>query len=113
MIAGDSTLPPKPERRRLQFSLGGLMVFVFGVAVGLSMACMQTLDWTFEMRSSSFVSWPWCSVCCRSGNGSDEAWGRFCSVWLAMFITAAIGIPTVALFSFAMWFSPWYSVSWF
>jgi hypothetical protein len=33
---------------------------------------------------------------------------RFCAIWLAMFVTAVFGIPTIAWFSFAIWLGPWY-----
>jgi hypothetical protein len=37
---------------------------------------------------------------------------RFGAVWLALFLTMAVGIPMIAIFSFAVWFSPWYVVPW-
>lgn len=37
---------------------------------------------------------------------------RFGAVWLAMLLTALIGIPAIAIFSFSVWFSPWYLVPW-
>ena len=37
---------------------------------------------------------------------------HFGAVWLALFLTAAVGIPMIAIFSFAIWFSPWYVMSW-
>ena len=37
---------------------------------------------------------------------------HFGAVWLALFLTAAVGIPMIAIFSFAIWFSPWYRMSW-
>lgn len=56
MTGGDSILATERKRRRWQFSLGGLMVFVTGVAVGLSMASMQTLDWTHGILGA-VVAW--------------------------------------------------------
>jgi hypothetical protein len=38
--------------------------------------------------------------------------GRFCAVWMAMVLAVAIAIPAVAIFSFAVWFSPWYRLPW-
>jgi hypothetical protein len=32
---------------------------------------------------------------------------RFCAIWLAMFLTAVTGIPTIAWFSVAIWMGPW------
>jgi hypothetical protein len=38
--------------------------------------------------------------------------GRFCVLWVALCVTTVTGIPMVGLFSFAIWFSPWYAVPW-
>lgn len=32
---------------------------------------------------------------------------RFSAIWIAMFLTAVTGIPTIAWFSFAFWMGPW------
>ena len=43
MTGQETTQLTERPRRRFQFSLRGLMVFVFGVAVGLSIASMERL----------------------------------------------------------------------
>ena len=32
---------------------------------------------------------------------------RFCAIWLAGFVTAVFGIPTIGYFGFAIWMGPW------
>ena len=38
--------------------------------------------------------------------------GRFCVFWVALCVTTVTGIPMIGLFSFAIWFSPWYAAGW-
>jgi len=92
MIAGDSTLPTARKRRRFQFSLGGLMVFVFGVAVGLSTATMGRFSW-YDGVVAAALAWItlglvhqlcdlWRAFHDQSRLTSDERWGwRFAVFW--------------------------------
>jgi hypothetical protein len=40
------------------------------------------------------------------------ALGQFCAVWLALFATAVVGIPTLAALCFAIWLPPLYGWPW-
>lgn len=37
---------------------------------------------------------------------------RFVDVWMTMFLASLVVIPSLALFGFSLWFSPWYRLGW-
>ncbi|NQT14209.1 MAG: hypothetical protein HQ582_15750, partial [Planctomycetes bacterium] len=107
MTLQDSPQPTNPFRRRFQFSLGGLMVFVTGVAVGLSMAGMQTLDWTHGILGA-VVAWIvvgllvqacdlWGTFHGRRDLSSDERFGwRFAVFWRVVVVCLLAGYYLLA-----------------
>lgn len=58
--------------------------------------------WSISRRSSLTVS----------AGPSELPLGRFAATWVALFLTAACGIPTLAWFGFSLWFSVYLFCPW-
>ncbi|NQT14210.1 MAG: hypothetical protein HQ582_15755 [Planctomycetes bacterium] len=108
MTGGDTILPTELKRRRWQFSLGGLMVFVFGVSVGLSAATMRGFDWG-DGVVAAVLAWIilglihqvcdlWRAFHNQSQLTSDERWGwRFAVFWRLGVIGLLAGLCAVSI----------------
>ena len=84
--------PPASRRWPPQFSLRGLMIFVFGVAVGLSAMTSTRADWSYAVLAAA-TTWIvlglinqvhdlWRAFGGRSDLSNDQRWGwRFAVLW--------------------------------